>query len=159
MSKYMAIMTIALLFFLVSAVSAGDGWETTIKVSVLTAENKLVIGQKADASDAIDGRYDVPALLAGDIQAYTGLEGDKYWKDIRQTCNAACKKIWDIVIESDLEGEVVKLSWNSPAIPNGTGVVMKDTETGEIIDMCSGQQEYGYENKGSRKFTLEVSTW
>ena len=129
-----------------------------ITAKVQNAENRLTIGQKSDASDLIDGRYDVPALLAGDIEAYIELEGDKYWKDIRQACNAACKKTWNIVVESEVQGQSIELIWKSSDIPDNAEMVLMDRKTSKKTDMTLSH-EYIYENTGKREFIVEVQTW
>lgn len=154
-----ALVTIIQIILLTGILNAQDSWEMNITARVLNAENRLTIGQRPDASDSIDGRYDVPALLAGDIEAYIELEGDKYWRDIRQTCNITCKKTWNIIVESEIQEQLIELSWNSSDIPNDASIILIDTETGEVTEMNSEQYEYIYENKGRREFIVEVQTW
>ena len=137
---------------------AGDKWQMNITAKVQNAENRLTIGQRPDASDLIDGRYDVPALLAGDIEAYIELEDDKYWKDIRKACVTKCKKKWNIIVESALQGYIIKLSWNSLDIPDNTGMVLVDMNNGVATDMKLSN-EYIYKTTGKREFTVEVQTW
>jgi hypothetical protein len=151
------VMTI-LQIILLDRLNAQDSWEINIKARLLNAENKLTIGQRPDATDSIDGRYDIPALLAGDIKAYIELEGDKYWKDIRQSCKIPCKKTWNIIVESEIQGELIELSWDLESIPHDTRVILIDTETGEVIDMDS-EHKYTYKNTGPRGFILEAQRW
>lgn len=140
--------------------SAQDGWEMNIKAKYLNAENKLVIGQRTDASDVIDGRYDVPALLSdGVIKAYMELEGDQYWKDIKKTCPTPCLKAWHILVESEDMGGIIELSWDPVNIPNNTSIVLIDQGTGKRMDMNLEQYRYTYENSGRREFMVEVQTW
>jgi len=155
MREKIAIITASLLLLLCSIVFASDGWQTDIKVSVLNAENRLTIGQKPDATDGIDGRYDIPAFLAGDIQAYIELNGEQYWKDIKGICTQACTKQWDIFIESELEGKTINLKWNPLELPLDMNITLTDTVTGTVIDMKK-QSSYTYENTGERQFVIEV---
>ncbi|GBD95758.1 MAG TPA: hypothetical protein ENG83_04550 [Nitrospirae bacterium] len=134
-----------------------DGWNLSIKAHVLNAENRLVVGQAPDAADDIDGRYDVPALLAGDIKAYMELEGKKYWKNIKESCNTPCKKAWNIYVESDALGRTIELLWNPSDIPDDISVILIDTATGEVTDMKTEHRK-AYKNTGKREFTLEAQT-
>ena len=158
--KTIIILTIIIIQILIisNVLFAGDKWQMNIIAKVQNAENRLTIGQSLDASDLIDGRYDVPALLAGDIEAYIELENDKYWKDIRKTCNASCNKTWNIIVESSVQEHLIELIWNSSDIPDNAGMVLIDKKTGKKIDMISSH-EYIYKNTGKREFTVEERTW
>lgn len=140
---------------------ADDGWEMKIVVIAMSAENKLSIGQRPDASDGTDGKYDIPALLSGDIKAYMELGGSKYWRDIKQTCSikdASCKKTWNVVVDSMVRGEPIKLRWNASAIPQDLSIFLIDITTGKTIDMKAGQ-EYSYDNTETRKFKIEAQSY
>lgn len=152
----MVMMVVTLSFLVYTAVFADDGWQIDIRVSVLNAENRLSIGQRPDAQDGIDGRYDVPALLSGDIMAYIELNGREYWRDIKSDCEISpCNKQWDIFVESELEGKTINLKWNPSDLPHGINITLTDTVTGTIIDMKK-QSSYAYENTGKRQFRVEV---
>jgi hypothetical protein len=139
---------------------AQDGWEMNIKAKCLNAENRLVIGQRADASDVIDGRYDVPALLSnGLIKAYIDLEGKQYWKDIKKTCNGPCSKTWNIDVECEDLGEIIELSWGPVNIPGNTRLILIDQGTGKAIDMNLEPYAYTYKNPGRRELIVEVQKW
>lgn len=154
----MAIAIMAITFISAGVSYAGSGWQFEITAKVLNAENRLVVGQEPDASDGLDGMYDVPALLSGDIQAYIDLEGDTYWKDIKEACAAPCKKTWTLVVESWAEGQTVELGWKPSGMPAGVRMVLTDMATGEEIDMKK-EQGYAYVNRGRREFTVGVQTW
>lgn len=158
MIKRVIIMIVALAIMLVNAdISAAENsWEMGIKAKALNAENRLTIGQRPDASDGIDSRYDVPALLAGDIEAYTEIENNKYWKNIKESCNTPCKKTWDIFVESKTLGQIMELSWDSLNIPDDISIILIDTATGKIVDMKKEQHKYTFENRGKRKFIIEA---
>ncbi|MEW6214946.1 MAG: hypothetical protein AB1478_07075 [Nitrospirota bacterium] len=158
MKKRIAIMIAAILLLLLySAVYAGDDWQVGIKVSVLNAENRLSIGQRPDATDGIDGRYDVPALLSGDIMAYIELEGGKYWRDIKGVCEIQpCTKEWNIFVESELEGKLINLKWNPSDLPLDMNITLTDTAIGVVIDIKK-QSVYEYENTGKRQFRVEMT--
>lgn len=149
------ILTVGIIFLIVGASYANDGWQVTVRAKVLNAENKLIVGQKVDATDTIDGRYDIPAFLAGDIQAYIDLEGQTYWSDIKQMCSVPCKKNWSMVIESNKIGEIIKLTWNISDIPTNMSLLLIDTVTGEIVDM-KNIEDYVYVNSGTREFIMEM---
>ncbi len=151
-------VTTAIFWFLLHTLaSAGDGWQANIKVSLMEAENRLSIGQRPDATDGWDSRYDVPALLSGDIMAYfEESEGGKYWQKFKSSCGAPlCAKYWDLLVESDLEGQVIKLNWNPSSFPPGMAIFLIDEATGNVVDMLA-QAKYTYKNTGKRKFQVEV---
>jgi hypothetical protein len=157
MQRKIAIPAIILWFLLSSPVFAGEGWRTDIKVNLMDAQNRVSIGQKPDAADGWDTRYDVPAMLFGDIMAYIEEpEGRKYWRKFRSSCNGyPCIKKWDLLVDSELEGQIIKLNWNSSSFPSGTKILLIDNVTGNVIDMRA-QTEYSYKNIGKRKFQVEV---
>ncbi len=154
-----SIVTIILIMQLTGFLYAQNGWEMNITMKLLNAKNRLTIGQRPDASDAVDGKYDVPALLSGDIKAYMELESNKYWKNIKESCNPPCKKAWNIFVDSEAWGQIIEVSWNSLNIPYDVSIILIDTATGEVIDMKTEQHEYAYENTGRREFIVEVQTW
>lgn len=151
----MKILTIAIILINISMATAEDDWQLNIKAKILEAENRFVIGQMHDASDWIDGRYDIPALLSGDIRAYIKFEDDKLWKDIKKSCEDLCQKTWDIFVESPIVGNEVGLTWNLLDIPDNISINLLDRETGKIIDMKT-DNEYSFKNTGEREFTVEV---
>ena len=131
-----------------------NGWNLSIKANVLNAENRLIIGQVPGAGDGIDGRYDVPALLSGDIKAYIELEGKEYWKDIKEPCNNPCRKSWNIFVESEVWGQIIEIAWNPLDIPENISVILIDTATGEITDMKT-EQSKAYDNAGKKRFIVQ----
>ncbi len=157
MKTKITLMAAILWFSLYAPVSAQEGWQTDIKVSVLDAQNRLSIGQKIEASDGWNARFDVPALLFGDIMAY--LEepaGRKYWRKFRGSCDGRpCIKTWDAIVESELKDQVIKMEWNPSSFPVGMAISLIDESTGKVINMKT-QTEYTYNNIGTRKFRVEV---
>ena len=131
-----------------------EGWEAALKVSVPRAYNRLSFGQKADATDGIDGAYDVPAMLNGDIKASFLLKDGSYWRDIKAVASGEVKK-WRIRVESGLAGTVITLSWNPASLP--AGVALTDMATATVIDMKS-VGTYSYNNDGAREFLIEVAS-
>jgi len=157
MKTKITIIAAILWLSLYSPVPAQESWQTDIKVSVLDAQNRLSLGQKIDATDGWNARYDVPALLFGDIMAYlVEPAGTKYWRKFRGSCDGhPCLKKWDAVIESDLGGQTIKMEWNFSSFPADMTISLIDEFTGNTINMKT-QTEYTYKNIGKRKFQVEV---
>lgn len=157
MKTKITIIAAILWLSLYSPVPAQESWQIDIKVSLLDAQNRLSLGQKPDATDGWNAKYDVPAILFGDIMAY--LEepaGRKYWRKFRSSCDGhPCIKTWDAVVESDLRDQVIRMEWNSSSFPAETTIALIDTVTGDVMDMRA-QTEYSYKNMGTRKFRVEV---
>lgn len=130
-------------------------WEMSIKASILNAENRLVIGQRPEADDGINGTHDIPAFLAGDIRAYINLEDIKYWQDIKEPCNSQCTKTWNLFVESPVSGETVEVVWNTSYVPDNIDLILIDTATGEITDMKT-RDRTAYTNTGKREFIIEA---
>lgn len=132
---------------------AVDGWEANLTVTISTADNKLSFGQRADATDGIDGKYDVPAMLSGDIRAYFLAEKGGYWRDIKSLTPAEIKR-WDIRVESPLKGKVI-IRWNPGNMTVVSVINLIDGSTGVVIDMKT-VNSYSYLNEGMREFSIEV---
>lgn len=148
-------MAIIMMLVCASMGIANDAWEMTITAYINDAENRVIIGQRPDAREGIDGVYDVPALLSGDIMAFTELEGQEYWKDIRETCISQCVRTWNIYVDSVLTGETVGLEWDASAVPDDISITLTDTLSGHVFDM-NKEEAIAYENSGERAFVLEV---
>jgi hypothetical protein len=157
MRQKIAIPSVILWFLFNSPVFAGDGWQTDMRVSLMDAQNRLSIGQKLDAADGRDARYDVPAILLGEVMAYIEEpDGGKYWRKFRSDCDRhPCSKRWDILVESDWEGEIIRLSWNPSSFPAEMMITLLDEATGDTMNM-QAQAEYSYKNAGKRRFQIEV---
>ena len=151
------ILTVASIIILMntSISIAENGWELSIKAKVLNAENILIIGQNPDASDGIDGRYDVPALLAGDIETYIELGNDTYWKDIKESCTTSCQKSWNFFADSKVVGQTIELRWNPLTIPENMSINLTDKATNNVIDMKKANNYY-YENTNKREFIVNA---
>lgn len=145
------IVLVGLTVLISAPIFAGEGWEASLKIGVGTAENKLSFGQKPDATDGIDGLYDVPALLSGDIEAYFLLGEGKYWRDIM----ADGTKEWTLAVKSELKGETITLKWKPGDFPKGTSVVLMDDTVRKAFDMKNGGS-YSYQNNGQRQFRIRV---
>jgi hypothetical protein len=151
------IMTAILGLLLYALASAEDGWQADIKVTIMDAENRLSIGQRPDATDGWNARYDVPAILSGDIMAYIEEpEGGKFWRKFKRSCGGdICTKNWDLLVESDLRGQIIKLNWDPSSFPPGMTILLTDGATGDVINM-QAQAGYSCKNAGKRKFQVEA---
>ena len=135
-------------------VYADDGWEANLTVTISTADNKLSFGQRGDATDGIDGKYDVPALLSGDIRAYFLTEKGNYWRDIKSLIPAETKR-WDIHVDSRLKGKIIIIRWNHGNMTAVSEINLIDRSTGVVTDM-KVVNSYSYQNEGVREFSIEV---
>ena len=122
----------------VSAAENSQGWEHTITFSGNGMNPVLYFGEKADASDGLD-QYDVPMppcppnpylyafLFCGLPVPYNKLMYDiKYYPDT--------DKLWNIAIKSS-DICTVKVSWEKIKDTEYKSVLLRDMETGNIIDM------------------------
>jgi hypothetical protein len=128
-----------------------DGWETNLAITAMSADSRLSFGQRADATDGIDGQYEVPAMLSGDIRAYFICNGSKVWRDIRGI--GPNGKTWNLVIETSLTGKDIELQWNTDSLPEGS--MLLDMKTGDSVDMHANSA-YRYQHNETRNFTIEV---
>jgi len=141
---------------LIASSAQATNWEMIIKATTASnAVNKLSLGQKDNATDGFDGRYEVPAYVEGNISAYFphddwSEEASKYWRDIKGTGE---EKSWDIRVESPQTDDVITLSWKSATIVDGINITLTDNATGESVDMTAAQS-YSYTNSGPRGFTV-----
>ena len=142
-------------FIGMSVAQALDGWEANIRVGIATAENRLSFGQRPDATDGVDGRYDVPAMLNGDIKAYFQNGNGSYWRDIRAFESGKAKE-WKIQVESPLNGGMVVIRWESGNIPTATTATLVDNITGIATDM-KANNKYSYKNEGQRELLIKVA--
>ena len=142
-------------FIEIPIVQAVDGWEANIIVGVSTAENKLSFGQMADATDGIDGKYDAPAMLGGNVKAYFSEVGGSYWRSIK-TLNDGQSKKWNVRVESPLKGETVMVRWNSKKLPSSGSLYVTDTASGKVTDMRA-TNSYSYRNEGVKELLIEVA--
>ncbi len=129
---------------------ASDGWETNIVISAGVAENRLSLGQRPDATDGKDGRYDVAAMLGGDIKA--SFEGS-LWRDIKANDG---QKSWNMKVESPLNDSNISLNWNRAGFPAGYNVSLIDREAGRSVNMTT-TGVYTYRNTGPRGINLVVT--
>ena len=115
-------------------------WEAEITVSSAYVESRLAIGQRNDADDQQDGRYDVPPMLAGSLRAWMLGSGTGLWRDIRASGSTG-EKDWQLVVDNR-SGEQVVISWSPPAFPAGAEMVLIDQASGKTVNMKK-QSSYG----------------
>lgn len=117
-------------------VEAAAGWESNLLVSAGVAESRLSLGQRADATNLADGRYDVPAMLGGSLQAaFTG-GGGPLWRDIRAF--GRDREEWQLAI-AGFGDQPVKIAWDAEGLPSGLRFELIDEDGGRVIamDSCS----------------------
>jgi hypothetical protein len=148
---YGRVLLVVFILLLSAPAFAADVWESTLTVSVLQGKNKLYFGQRADATDAIDGKYDAPAMLAGGIKASFVTSKGAYWRDIKAL--DAGSKVWKLHLESSIN-DTIFLRWKPEALPKNRTVVLTNAD-GVRIDMISAS-EYSYQNEGPADFLIEV---
>jgi hypothetical protein len=146
MKKIKAIITI--LVILIGA-NIALAWEARIDIKAGNTETGINIGQRVDATDGIDGLYDVPALLSGNLQAYIKAGNEKLWRDIRRE---GSDSVWELVIESLIDGDVI-IKWDIDRLPLEKRVELID---GLLrIDM-KAVDSYIYRNEGVKTLRIEV---
>jgi len=117
-----------------SMADAAAGWETNLLISAGTAESRLSLGQRSDATSEEDGRYDVPAMLSGTLRAaFTG-GGGSLWRDIRAF--GRNREEWHLAIASS-NGQPVKIGWDAKGLPKGFRFELIDEAAGQVIAMES----------------------
>lgn len=151
--KAMLMVCISVLLLVSGYAYGADGWEATLKVSVPRAYNRLSLGQKADATDGIDGVYDVPAMLNGDIKAPFKRDEGSYWRDIKALDDP---KKWLMRVESPLKGSAVTVSWKPKTFTTLKAATLTDVVTGLVVDMKSAG-DYSYTNDGTKDFAIDIT--
>ncbi|MBU0484073.1 MAG: hypothetical protein KKB30_06120 [Proteobacteria bacterium] len=127
------IPTLAMLLCLPALVQAGAEWEVNLAISAGAANSRLTFGAKFDATGQQDGRYDVPAMLSGDLQARFVGGGGSLWRDIRGT--GPKFEEWLLVVDTANE-TAVTISWDQAGLPAGCWLELIDQAQGEKIAMA-----------------------
>lgn len=127
--------------------AAASDWECRLAVQAGTATNVLSFGQRSDAHDGNDGRYDVPAMLQGAVQARFFAGGQGYWRDIKGPGRAEWLLRVDVI---DITVPVT-LSWNDCHVPAGTTVTVSGV--GEVT-APAGSYVLG---AGEKRYDIKVS--
>ena len=159
MRESMARMFVALLLAWSTSIPAvAEEWEAQIVASTPGgAENRLSFGQKPDATDGHDSRYEVRAMLSGDIEAYFphaewGVLAEHFWRDIKAPDQM---KSWAFEVNTVLSGTEIRLKWDPSKLPEGYSVELTDMATYTMVDMTS-QGNYYYTDTGPRQFTINT---
>jgi hypothetical protein len=147
-----------LLAWSTSIPASAEEWEVQIVASTPDgAENRLYFGQKPDATDGYDSRYEVRAMLDGDIEAYFphtewDVLAEHFWRDIKAPDQM---KSWVFEVNTALSGVEIMLKWIPSKLPEGYAVVLTDMATYDVIDMTS-QGNYYYTDTGPRQFSINT---
>ena len=147
-----------LLAWSISIPASAEEWEAQIVASTPDgAENRLYFGQKPDATDGYDSRYEVRAILSGDIEAYFphtewDVLAEHFWRDIKAPDQM---KSWVFEVGTALSGVEIMLEWVPSELPEGYVVELTDMVTNDVIDMTS-QGSYYYTDIGPRQFSINI---
>jgi len=150
-----------LLAWSTSTPASAEEWQVKIVASTSDgAENSLYFGQKPDATDGYDSRYEVLALLGGDIEAYFphaewDVLAEHFWRDIKAPDQM---KSWVFEVNTALSGTEIMLKWDPLKLPDGYTVELTDTAQQAVINMTSQSEHYYYTYSGSgpRQFTINT---
>jgi hypothetical protein len=147
------ILTLFLTTGTVSLVLAAEGWEANLAISVAGAENKLSFGQQTDATDALDGQYDVPPMIGGTLTSYFSDGGSLLWRDIRAFTPEI--KTWKLHIESTRYDKYIYVTWEPNKLPGGAHVHLKDTISGVSLNMAE-RNLFAFKNMGPKDLEIVV---
>lgn len=142
-----------ILLFGAGGALAADNWEVPLKVRVDRAENQLAFGAHAEATAGFDGRFDVPVMSGGNLQAFFTAGGKQVWRSL--VASPGVGSSWVLTVSSSLTGKSVNLEWAQNQLPGNCQVRLTDLATNENIDMRQ-QAQYVYVNQGVRKFAINV---
>ncbi|MBI5140592.1 MAG: hypothetical protein HZA20_00165 [Nitrospirae bacterium] len=109
------------------------GWEMRLNIAQGSAGINVYLGQRADATDGIDGYYDVPAFTSEGFDAHLSLEDGRYWRDIRQYRQGSAKT-WLIVVQPS-DSDAISIKWKTADIPANLTLILSDPDSGTVIDM------------------------
>lgn len=146
-----------IILFLLPVMSASyawsfQGWEARITVQSGVAEAGLSFGQRDDATDNADGKYDVPPYTGGTLEAvFVSSDSKKLWRDVK---SAGTSKSWELHVNSSLDNDII-IRWNSMKLPADRDCYLVDPATGMSVDMKKSAQ-YLYINNGPRVFWVEI---
>ena len=148
-----------LLAWSTSIPASAEEWEAQIVASTADgAENSLYFGQKPDATDGYDSRYEVRALLGGDIEAYFphaewDVLAERFWRDIKAPAQL---KSWVFEVKTAVSGTETILKWDPLKLPEGYAVELTDMAQNTVIDMTSQSEHNYYTYSGPRQFTINT---
>jgi hypothetical protein len=132
---------------------AANGWEANLNIAVSGAENRLLFGEQTDATAGLDGQYDVPPMLGGNMAAYFTNGGGDLWRDIRPLTQDG--NSWKLHIESSIYNRYITLHWDPAMFPETAKVTMNDVKDGIIIDMKNNNL-FAYKNAAPKDLEIVV---
>jgi hypothetical protein len=147
------ILTLFLTAGMASVVQTAEGWEANLAISVAEAENTLSFGQQTDATDALDGQYDVPPMIGGTLTSYFSNGGGLLWRDIRAFTPEI--KTWKLHIESTRYDKYIYVTWEPMKLPGGAHVHLKDTINGVSLNMAE-RNLFAFKNMGPKDLEIIV---
>lgn len=150
-NKIIALFTLAVALILTAMpiqAQNQSGWETNLIISINQVENKIGIGQNSNATNLMDGAFDVPALLAGILRVYSLTDEKSLWRDIR----GIGENSWTINVETSDKG-IVTIKWDTNLLPENSTLTLVDGQINNTVDMKT-KSNYSYKNTGKRTFTI-----
>lgn len=144
---------LGLLTFGVNA-QAAAGWEIPLTVSAGRTAQHLSLGERADATDGIDGLYEVPAMPGAGLGAAFLIAGGRYWRDIHSL--SPRDQRWTLIVAAPRTATEVTLSWGK--LPQSRGLIARvsDPASGQSIDAVA-QHSYRFHNTGTRTLIFEIT--
>lgn len=148
-----------LLAWSTSIPASAEEWEVQIVASTPDgAENSLYFGQKPDATDGYDSRYEVRAMLGGDIEAYFphaewDVLAERFWRDIKAPDQM---ESWVFEVNTAISGTETVLKWNPLKLPDGYALELTDMAQNTVIDMTSQSEHSYHAYSGPRQFTINT---
>jgi hypothetical protein len=133
---------------------AAAGWEIQLTVSAGRIAQHLSFGERANATDGIDGLYEVPAMPGAGLRAAFLISGGRYWRDIRPLSVHA--QHWTLVVAAPRTATEVTLNWGT--LPRGRGLIARltDAASGRSVDAI-GRHHYRFRNTGTRTLIFEIT--
>lgn len=132
---------------------AAAGWELPVTVSAGRAVQHLSLGERTDATDGVDGLYDVPALPGGTLRAGFSLAGGHYWRDVRPLAKGHQR--WKLIVTSSA-GADVTVAWGHFPRRFRLQARLKDPVAGRIIDAIK-HRRYRFRNGGRRTLIFDIA--
>lgn len=133
---------------------AAAGWEIPLTVSAGRTAQHLSLGERADATNGIDGLYEVPAMPGAGLGAAFLIAGGRYWRDIHSL--SPRDQRWTVVVAAPRSVAEVTLSWGE--LPQGKRLIARvsDPTSGRSIDAVA-QRSYRFHNNGTRTLIFEIT--
>jgi len=148
-----------IIFGMVSIAQAAPEWQATLWVKSGGGENRLVVGADDTATDGFDPIWDVYTMLGGQLRSYfPHSDWDPYFqnycRDVRAKAHGATTE-WSFVIESDLSGKSVTITWDLSLFPSDHQITLIDDTGSQSIDLLSNSS-YSFTYTAHRNFRVAV---